>query len=136
MSYILELSLNYKKTANTTTTNKNIIDIALKYKCFDYYSKHEFSGRNRTIQKNNCIYTFTFPENKEILCEFIRIIRKIRGVYIENIVYENTTYNLIYASKKYLNIMEKEFALKYLQQKKDGIIYKNNPTIINAINKT
>lgn len=136
MSYILELSLNYKKTANTTTTNKNIIDIAVKHKCFDYYSKYEFYGKNRTIQKNNCIYTFTFPEQKETLCEFIRAIKKIKGVYIENIVYENTTYNLIYASKKYLNIMEKEFALKYLKEKKNGIIYKNNPIIINAINKT
>jgi len=136
MSYILELSLNYSKTPNISKTNQTIIDIALNYNCSNYYLNNEFSGKNRTIHKNNCIYTFTFPENKEMLCEFIRIIKKMKGLYIENVVYENTTYTLIYASKKYLNIMEKEHALKYLQNKKEGIIYKNNPIIIKAINKT
>ena len=117
MSYNLDLALNYSKIPNNSEMSKTIKDIALKYKCLDYYSKYEFSGENRTIHKNNCIYSFRFPEDKELLCGFIRNVKKLRGVYIENIYYENTTYTLIYASKKYLNNMEKEFALKYLQDK-------------------
>ena len=135
MSYILELSINHKKVSNTTEYQLKIIDVATKYNCVYYYNKYEFSGKNRTIQYNNNIFTFTFPDNQELLCGFIKEIKTYKGIYIENIGFDNIIYKLIYASKKYLNIMEKENVNKYLEKRKNGDIYKENPLIINAINK-
>ena len=53
-----------------------------------------------------------FEEHIELVSEFIRYVKKLKIVNIESVSYDNAIFKLIYASKKYLNFMEKEFALK------------------------
>ena len=43
----------------------------------------------------------------------------MKTVNIESVSYDNVIFKLIYASKKYLNFMEKEFALKYIEDRRN-----------------
>ena len=131
MSYILEISINHKKVANNTETHNNLIALAKNYCCESYYNKYEFSGRHRTVQYYNNVYTFHFPEDIETICGFIRSVKHSKGIYIESIGFDNVVYELIYASKKYLNIMEKENVNKYIQRRESGEIFSKNPEILN-----
>ncbi len=134
MGYFLELSINLKKHTNSNI-KKEIIDSAYNYKCQYYSDLYEFTGRRKQFYRNHYVLSFHFTDNIELLCDFIRFIKKKRGIYIENIAYENVTYKLIYASKTYLNIMQKEFALKYINEKKNGILKEKNPLIFAVLSK-
>lgn len=135
MSYILEISINHKKIANKTETQNNLIELAKNFYCESYYNKYEFSGRHRTVQYYNNVYTFHFPENLQMICGFIQSVKQIKGIYIESIGFDNIVYELIYASKKYLNIMEKENVNKYLQQRISGEMFSKNPEILSLLSK-
>jgi len=135
MSYILEISINHKKIANKTETQDNLIALANSFCCESYYNKYEFSGRHRTVQYYNNVYTFHFPENIETICGFIRSVKQSKGIYIESIGFDNVVYDLIYASKKYLNIMEKENVNNYIQRRESGEIFSKNPEILSLVSK-
>ena len=135
MSYILEISINHKKIANKTQTHNNLITLANKFYCESYYNKYEFSGKNRTVQYYNNVYTFYFPDNIETICGFIRSVKQYKGIYIENIGFDDVVYKLIYASKKYLNIMEKENVNDYIQRKESGEIFSKNTKILSLVSK-
>jgi hypothetical protein len=135
MSYVFEISINHKKIANETKVQTEIINIANRYNCQDYYNRYEFSGKNRTIKYYNNIFTITFLENIKNVCNFIREIKLHKGIYIESIGFDNVVYNLIYASKKYLNIMEKQQVRDYIKKKHSGEIYQKNTEILNLLNK-
>ena len=66
---------------------------------------------------------------------FIKKIKTIKTVRIECIALEDIIYKLIYASRSYLNIMEKEFAKDYLEKQRKGLLYKQNTIIFKAIKK-
>ena len=67
-----------------------------------------------------------FQEHDELLAEFIRYAKKIKNISIESVGFDKGKFELIFASKKYLNMMEKEFsAQKYIINRREGIIYIN-----------
>jgi len=134
MGYFLELSINLKKHTNSNI-KKEIIDSAYNYNCEYHSDMYEFSGKRKQFYRNHYILSFHFTDNIELLCDFIRFIKQKRGIYIENIAYENVTYKIIYASKSYLNLMQKEFALKYIDEKRNGILQENNPLIFTVLSK-
>ncbi len=132
MGYLLELSINLKKHTNSAI-KKEIIDSAYNYKCQYHHDIYEFSGKRKQFFRNHYVLSFHFSDNIELLCDFIRFIKKKKAIYIENIAYENITYKIIYASKSYLKMMQKEFALKYINEKKNGILQENNPLIFSVL---
>ena len=134
MGYFLELSINLKKHTNSNI-KKEIIDSAYNYKCEYHSDMYEFSGKRKLFYRNHYILSFHFTDNIELLCDFIRFIKQKRSIYIENIAYENVTYKIIYASKSYLKLMQKEFALKYIDEKRRGILQEKNPLIFSVISK-
>tara|TARA_B110000495_G_C22839142_1_gene489425 strand:- start:143 stop:556 length:414 start_codon:yes stop_codon:yes gene_type:complete len=135
MTYILEISINIKKNPNISDIINNIINIANDHKMKKIYKEFEFIGKNRQMYRNHCILTMEFEEHDEILSLFIKKIKTIKTVRIECIALEDIIYKLIYASRSYLNIMEKEFAKDYLEKQRKGLLYKQNTIIFKAIKK-
>ena len=76
-----------------------------------------------------------FPDDDANLISFINSIKKNKKVHIEMLSYENLTYSLMYASKKYLNLMEKEEAKSYLKLKYQKNTFKYDSDIMKLIRK-
>lgn len=137
MSYIIEISINmlkHKSIENTEESMKEIlINIANNHECEFYYFDYELMGKNRRINKTNIIITFMLPEKDENLIKFIKIIKKFKGVYIESVGLDYGRYSLMYASKKYLKKMDSYFAKEYLENKKNGKLFKQDSIIYQTI---
>ena len=135
MTYIIEISINIKKNSNISEITNNIISIANEHRMNKFYKEFEFIGKNRQIYRNHCILTIEFEEHDELVSLFIKKIKKIKTTRIECIALDDVIYKLIYASRNYLNIMEKEFAEDYLEKQRKGLLYKQDSVIFKAIKK-
>ena len=117
MGFFIELSFDILKSDNFLKTKQLIVELSEKYGKEFHYNNHEIMGKNRNIFRNHYIMSFIFEDDEENVAKFIENIKKIRYVNIESIGYDNCIFKLMYASKKYLNIMDKYKAKEYLQQK-------------------
>ena len=79
--------------------------------------------------------TFLFGDHEENVGKFIENIKKIRYVNIESIGYDNCIFKLMYASKKYLNIMDKYKAKEYIEKRRNNTLFKNNSIIMQKFYK-
>lgn len=135
MGYLLELSINLKKGANLSEIKKKLFEKAEECKVENYYTMFEFMGHNRQIYRNHCIITFHFSEHDELLASFIKFSKKYKCVCIESLGYDNIIFKLMYASKKYLNMMDKGKVDDYLTNYRKGTLYGQNSLPIKAIFK-
>ena len=133
MTYLIELSFNLSKNTNLNETINKLLIKAENCRLENYYKNYEYMGKNRRIIRNHCILTFMFEEHIELVSEFIRFVKKIKAVNIESVSYDNAIFKLIYASKKYLNFMEKEFALKYIEDRRNGNLFQQDSILTKAI---
>jgi hypothetical protein len=134
MTYRLEASLNLKHTNNAVLFKNELINIAYKCGCESCWTDVEISGYGRVIKRNNVVIIFNFPENIKNIMKFLNYVKTNRNIYIESIGFDNIKYTLIYASKLYLNMLDKEFVKDYRKNRNASII--NNldyQKIINAI---
>ena len=67
--------------------------------------------------------------------QHIKYTKLFHNVSIESVGYDNLIFKLMYASRKYLNIMEKYQAKKYLKARKQHTLFKQNSIILKAILK-
>ena len=74
-------------------------------------------------------------QTEELVAEFIKYAKSFSKVNIESVGYDNFVFKLMYASKKYLNMMEKYQANKYLETRKRGQLFKQNSIILKSILK-
>jgi len=135
MGYLIELSVHLDKMVNLTQIKNCLFKKARECKVENYYSNYEFMGKDRHIERNHCILTFKFEDNEELVAEFITFIKKKSHINIESLGYDDHIYKLMYASKKYLKLMEIFQAKKYLEARKKGKLYKQNSIILKAILK-
>jgi hypothetical protein len=136
MGFMIELSLDTKKIGNITYFKNILIEEALKNKCEIYFFNYEFMGRNRKLFKHHFILTFIFEENEELVANFVRYVKKHkRSVKIESIFYENCIYEIMYASSKYLNQMDKGKAKEYIEKRKSNNLFKNDSIILKTLKK-
>ncbi len=133
MTYQIELSVNLNKVTNLSEIKSLLINKAEECKVEDYYTMFEYFGKNRHIYRNHCILTFSFEDHMELVSEFIRFSKKMKTIHIESVSYDNAVFKLIYASKKYLNFMEKEFALKYIKDRRNGNLFQQDSILMKAI---
>ena len=68
-----------------------------------------------------------------ISLKYVKFCKKQRYINIESIIYEDTQVKLMYASKQYLNMMEKEFVKRYCSDKKAGLLYNKDSPIMKEI---
>jgi len=124
MGYLIELSFSLKNISDLDILKGNIVANAKKNNCSFYFEDFDF---NKTF---DCVYNFTFPDNEKNLISFIRFINTINKTKIDMIGYED---GVIYASKKYLNMMNKTKAMDYINNKKYNSFKINNPNIYRAL---
>lgn len=122
MVYNIELSLKLKQQSNITSTINSIIEDSYKYSCNNHYVNYEYIYKKRVVIRNSCVISLTFHDNPRDISKFIRKIKKNRSINIECVSYEDTMIDLLYASKQYLNIMEKSQMKEYLEKKKNGLL--------------
>ena len=133
MTYLIELSYNLSKNTNLNETINKQLKKAAMCRLENFYKNYEFMGKNRKIIRNHCVLTFIFEEHMELVSEFIRFVKKLKLINIESVSYDNTVFKIIYASKKYLNFMEKEFALKYIKDRRNGDLFQQDSILMKAI---
>ena len=133
MTYLIELSYNLSKNTNLNETINKLLKKAAMCRLENFYKNYEFMGKNRKIIRNHCVLTFIFEEHMELVSEFIRFVKKLKVINIESVSYDNTVFKIIYASKKYLNFMEKEFALKYIKDRRNGNLFQQDSILMKTI---
>ena len=130
MSFRIEISFDLRKIKNITEMKKKINDLALKNEKEICYFSYELMGHGRTINRNHLIGILYFYEEYNII-NFIKSIKNLSKIYIECIGIDDIKFNIIYASKKYLNFMDKYKAKDYLKDRDELFIkYKK---IINQV---
>ena len=135
MAYQIEISVNLNKITNLSEIKQLLLNKADDCKLEDYYTIYEHMGKNRQIYRNHCVITFLFLEHDELLAEFIRYAKKIKNISIESLGLDKGKFELMYASKKYLNMMEKEYVDRYFTLKRANKLYKQDSIIFKAILK-
>jgi hypothetical protein len=134
MAYNIEVSFNTLKH-NISETRDLIISLALENGCNYYYNDFEFEN-NLRYNRNHCVITLSFQnyENDiDYIIKFIKIIRNIKGIYIESI-YDNDSNNMLFASKFYLTqMMDKHIAKMYKLNKRQRSYSEDDTLIINTI---
>jgi hypothetical protein len=128
------MSINLTKISNFNETKRLLFEKAHECKVESYYYMFEHFGKNRKVLRNHFILTCLFSENEELLADFIRYAKKI-SVNIESVGFETGKFELMYASKKYLNMMEKEFVDRYLNLKRENKLYRQDSIIFKTILK-
>ena len=132
MSYQLELAINLKHTGDALIVEREIMKIAYKYGCENSYTDFEFEGKKRNFVRNHLFMIFFFPEEPKHLIKFITYIKQRRNIYIELVAFDNCRFTVLYASKKYLNMMDKYKAKEYLSNRRN-INDENHIRIIEAV---
>jgi hypothetical protein len=135
MVYQIDVAINLNKVSNLSEIKTKLLEKAYDCKLEKYFSQFEHVGRNRQIFRNHCVLTLFFIENDELLSDFIRFTKKIKNINIEMVGLDATKFKIIYVSKKYLNIMEKEHADNYLELKRKNQLYKQDSIIFKTILK-
>ena len=132
MSYRLEVALNLKHRGDALMLKKEIVKLAEESRCELYYQDFEFEGKKRQIKRNHLFFIFFFPDNPKYIINFLYLLKKRKYAYIESIGFDNCKFTLLYASKKYLNMMDKYKAKEYLSNRKN-IINKDFMQVIEAV---
>jgi|TARA_Y100000992_G_C21273573_1_gene498472 hypothetical protein len=112
MVYNITFSFN-AKLPNITTVQNNLLNIAEEYNAHNYYFSYEENLYKKNINIM-CIFNLSF-ENSEIKYMTICMneIRNIKKISLDCIFEENNNYRLIYASKYYLQTIEKDSVSNY-----------------------
>lgn len=129
MGFFLELSFSLLNT-DLTGIKKKIMDKSVELRC-DFSYQHIEYTKSKTYQ----IMSFSFPEHEEIFIEFIYFVKKIPHVFIETAGIDDIKFIQLFASKRYLSLMENDKAREYITNKKRGILKNTNSRIYNALIK-
>lgn len=114
MSYNIELSIHLKY--NTNSINNMVNNISNTIECSDYYTYYEYEGKGRNIFRQHLLINIKFS-NKEKIHHLLRKIKNIKKLKVESVYKEDITYKLLYASTKYLRLLDKDIAKKYKESK-------------------
>jgi hypothetical protein len=130
MGYQIEVSYDIRKNQQS----QKIIKKAEQCGCWRYYKNYEFEGNNRQMYRHHVVFVLMFNENEEEIVKFIKYIKREKGLFLETVAYDDTVkYYLMYASSKYLNIIEKECKDNYLKNKKDRNLYNQTSYIMRVL---
>jgi hypothetical protein len=137
MGYTVESSLNILKHTNITEIQNKIKEIANECVCNFFYDNYEFEN-NKQIKRTNYTFTTYFEKGKDQtgnLLYFIKNIKKMAGIYIENI-YDDDANVLLYASKYYQRcMMNTHLAHKYNVNKRVRSYSEDDTKILHELGK-
>ena len=126
MGYNIEISFDIYKNSSVTNLKYELIEIAEKNHCnpicenihIDYEMENGFTQNEK---RNHCIMTFNF-DNSRIMnfIKFLNRVKKLKPFHIESIYHDEDS-KIIYASKYYQSLMNKNILDKYKILKNDTI---------------
>ena len=131
MGYQIDVAFDMRIVGSMTNLYDMFVKKAEKTNCEMYYMNYEFDGIGRTIVRNHSVMTFIFPPEEEYIIKFIRFVREFRDARIESITTDDIKCTLIYASSKYLSMMNTWHAKKY--KKSRHLLSTEQQAIINAM---
>ena len=131
MGYQIDVAFDMRIVGSMTNLYDMFVKKAEKTNCEMYYMNYEFDGIGRTIVRNHSVMTFIFPPEEEYIIKFIRFVREFRDARIESITADDIKYTLIYASSKYLYMMDRGHAKTY--KKSRHLLSTEQKSIINAM---
>lgn len=134
MGYNIEVSFNLLKNSNVSELEDTIITMAKNSDCTFYYSNCEIE-KNLAIQRNHMVITLVFDQCKvDTMLQFIKDMKKIKGIYIESIFNEETN-GMIYASQYYLTLIDKQLSKNYKSNKRERSYSEDDIIILHEVKK-
>jgi len=130
MGYQIEVAFDMRIVGSMTELHEGFVRKAEKNKCEMHYMNYEMD-EGRTTTRNHSVMTFIFPPEKKYIVNFIRFAREFRDARIESISIDDVKCTLLYASSKYLSMMDYWFMKKY--KKERHLLSKENRSIINEM---
>ena len=131
MGYQIDVAFDMRIVGSMTNLYDMFVKKAEKNNCEMHYMNYEMEGIGRTIVRNHSVMTFIFPPEEEYIIKFIRFVREFRDARIESITTDDIKYTLIYASSKYLSMMDRCHAKTY--KKSRHLLSTEQKSIINAM---
>ncbi len=131
MGYQIVVAFEMRMVGSMTNLYDMFIKKAEKNNCEMHYMNYEMEGIGRTIVRNHSVMTFIFPPEEEYIINFVRFVREFRDARIESITTHDIKCILIYASSKYLSMMDTWHAKKY--KKSRHLLSTEQQSIINAM---
>ena len=123
MGYAIELSFDARKHKSLLGNTEDRRKLASDYGCEMQYFMHEIEGKGRRTLRSDSIHVVLFhEEDLSNLLDFIRCIRREKAIYVECIYRDDCTCDLLYASPKYLQRMDKSFARTFKRKLKTKTI--------------
>ena len=111
MGYQIEVAFDMRVVGSMTDLYEDFVRKAEKNNCEMYYMNYEID-EGRTTTRNHSVMTFLFPPEKEYIVNFIRFTREFRDARIESISSGDIKCTLLYASSKYLSMMDSWYGQK------------------------
>ncbi len=131
MGYQIDVAFDMRIVGSMTNLYDLFTKKAEKNNCEMHYINYELDGIGRTIVRNHSVMTFMFPPEEEYIINFVRFVREFRDARIESITTGDIKCTLIYASSKYLSMMDRSHVKKY--KKSRHLLSPNNRSIVNEI---
>jgi hypothetical protein len=133
MAYTIEVSIHLSKFSNISDIESNLYFIADKYNYDRIYKLEEIDGTSK-IPRYHSIIAISFLKTQiDIILHFIKNIKKYKYYNIECIYEDNIKTKLIYATKYYLNIIDKDCKLDYIKFKKERCYSEEEIMLLNGI---
>jgi len=134
MGYNIEVSFSLIKNSSVTELQENIKNLATNCGCSYFYEDYEYETHVR-YQRKHCIITLNF-NNTDIynLINFLRNIKKSKGLYIE-VIYDDDSNKIIYASKYYITQKMEKSGSKIFKDERKKKSYTDDDTKIIEIMK-
>ena len=130
MGYQIEIAFDLRVVGSVTWLQNELVRKAEKNNCEMHYINYEVEGVRRTIRRNHAVMTFLFPSDPIHIIKFVRFVREFKDAHIESISCDDHKCVLVYASKKYLAMMDADCAKKY--RKSRHLLSTEHKSIINA----
>ena len=131
MGYQIDVAFDMRIVGSMTNLYDMFVKKAEKNNCEMHYMNYEMEGIGRTIVRNHSVMTFIFPPEEKYIINFVRFVREFRDARIESISTDDIKCTLIYASSKYLSMMDTWHAKKY--KKSRHLLSTEQQSIINAM---
>jgi hypothetical protein len=133
MVYNIEVSFNVLKCGSVTELQNSLKSYAEECECQQVYEDYEFENKTQ-FQRRHCIISTTFElTNITGLNNFLKFVRKNKGLYLESI-YNNETNSMLYASQYYITQkMNKKLAKEFIFEKRKRSYSEDETMILNSI---
>lgn len=133
MGYTIEISFSILKHPNVSEFKRQISSLALDYGCDHYYYMFEMEGETK-IPRHHCIISIHFLDDEIFNCAaFIKEAKRVKDIHIECIYDDEIMCKLIYASRYYLQNIDKGNVIIYNEFKRERKFSENENIILNGL---